>query len=346
MGRMIPFLAKRWFLLVLLVGILTAWLWPVGLGWTRLVPPKLVMSLALFLSAWTLVRARLYAACRSPWPALWAAAISYLLLPALGWLTGGLAPLADFRIGLMICACVPCTLASAVLWTRMAGGDEATALLSTFISTALGWLATSSWLTWTTGSQIQLDTLSMMRELALILLLPVVVGQLARAPAPLRWTATRFRASIGVVSRMLILVIMLRTALEVLGQLEHALARLGVGLLLFMAVLCVGNHLAALYFGWWSSARLGFSREAAIAVAFSGSQKTLPVSLVLWESYFRDYPLAVAPLLFYHAGQLIVDTVIADQWSAAGPREDKVGSDRTAAASGNEATAPSAEDGR
>lgn len=313
---MTSFLVKRWFLLVLLGGVLTAWLWPAGLGWTRSVQPRLVMAVALFLSAWTLDSHRLYEACKHPWPAFWAVAISYGLLPALGWLSGCLVPLADFRIGIMICACVPCTLASAVLWTRMAGGDEAAALLSTFVSTALGWLATASWLSWTTGSQVQLDTGAMMRELALVLLLPVAVGQLARALGTLRWLATRFRAPISVFSRLLILVIMLRTALEVIGQLEQASARLGVGLLLFMALLCVGNHLLALYGGWWSSARLGFTRPAAIAVAFAASQKTLPVSLVLWESYFRAYPLAVVPLLFYHAGQLIVDTIIADHWAA------------------------------
>jgi len=313
---MTSFLIKRWFLLVLLGGVLTAWLWPAGLGWTRAVQPRLVMAVALFLSAWTLNSRRLYEACAYPWPALWAVAISYGLLPALGWLSGFLVSLADFRIGVMICACVPCTLASAVLWTRMAGGDEATALLSTFVSTALGWLATAAWLSWTTGSQVQLDTGAMMRELAVILLLPVVVGQLVRAVRPLRWTATRFREPISILSRLLILVIMLRTALEVIGQLEQASARLGVGLLLFVAFLCVGNHLAALYSGWWSSAWLGFARPTAIAVAFASSQKTLPVSLVLWESYFRDYPLAVVPLLFYHSGQLIVDTIIAEHWAA------------------------------
>jgi sodium/bile acid cotransporter 7 len=54
-------------------------------------------------------------------------------------------------------------------------------------------------------------------------------------------------------------------------------------------------------------------RAEQIAVAFAGSQKTLPVGLFLFEAYYRaDYPLAVVPLLFYHAGQLLADTVIAD----------------------------------
>ena len=48
-------------------------------------------------------------------------------------------------------------------------------------------------------------------------------------------------------------------------------------------------------------------------MAFACSQKTLPVALLLFESYFKqEYPLAVLPLVFYHVGQLAVDTVIAD----------------------------------
>src|SRR5262249_27251831 len=131
--RMTAFLAKRWFLLVLIAGIAVAAVAPGMLRWTEGVRPQPIMALALFLAAWTLESRSLYQSFLKPWPALWAVAISYLFLPALGWLTGLLLPVVDFQIGLMICASVPCTLASAVLWTRMAGGNEATALLATFI---------------------------------------------------------------------------------------------------------------------------------------------------------------------------------------------------------------------
>ena len=50
-----------------------------------------------------------------------------------------------------------------------------------------------------------------------------------------------------------------------------------------------------------------------MAIAFAGSQKTLPVALFLFHAYFKDqYPLAVVPLAFYHVGQLVVDTFVAD----------------------------------
>src|SRR5205807_364601 len=82
-----------------------------------------------FLMACSLESRSLFQALLRPWPALWATLLSYGLLPILGWLVGGLVAHEDLRIGLMLTASVPCTLASAVLWTRLAGGREATAQL-------------------------------------------------------------------------------------------------------------------------------------------------------------------------------------------------------------------------
>src|SRR5271170_2293003 len=138
---MLRVLARRWFLLLLVAGFTVAGVAPGLLHWTRHADPQWVMAGALFLSAWTLQSRSLYRAVMRPWPALWAAFISYGPLPALAWTLGRTLPNEDFRIGLMIAACVPCTLASAVLWTRLAGGNEAVALLSTLLTTALSWLA-------------------------------------------------------------------------------------------------------------------------------------------------------------------------------------------------------------
>jgi sodium/bile acid cotransporter 7 len=286
-----------------------------------------MMALALFLSAWTMESRSLYQAIVRPWPALWATAISYGFLPALAWVSGSYLLWTDeFRIGLMICASVPCTLASAVLWTRMAGGSEATALLTTFITTGMGWFATPLWLARTTG--VVTDTQQMMADLLVMLVVPVAVGQLARSVSWFRRVASRYRGALGAVSRLLILLIMLRAAVMVSVQLSPKAVGLGVAAVLVAGAVCLGNHLMALYGGYWSSRRLGFDRPAQIAVAIAGSQKTLPVSLTLLELYFPAYPLAVVPMLFYHSGQLIADTFIADMWARkqeSGDRDSETG---------------------
>jgi sodium/bile acid cotransporter 7 len=314
------FLAQRWFLLLILLGFTIAGLCPTWLHWTRRIDPQIVMALALFLSAVTLRSRSLYRVLTRPWPALWAAFISYGPLPAFAWLLGGFLPIEDFRIGLMITASVPCTLASAVLWTRLAGGDEAVALLSTMLTTALSWLATTAWLALTTGNDVQLNTTSMMASLAIVLVLPVGAGQLARSVAGLASAADRFKVPLSVVSRLLILLFMFRAAVDVSEQLGADNGTLGPRTLLLTAAVCLGTHLLALATGMGTAWLLGFERPSRIAVGFAGSQKTLPVSLYLFNEYFRGFPLAVIPMAFYHVGQLVLDTVIADYFKP-GPHE-------------------------
>jgi solute carrier family 10 (sodium/bile acid cotransporter), member 7 len=262
--------------------------------------------------AWTLPSRSLAAEIVRPGPALWAVVLSYGALPAAAWFLGAWLP-EDLRLGTLICVAGPCTLASAVLWTRLAHGNEATALLITVFSTSTSWLITTSWLTGLTGTMVALDPGALMLDLLVNLILPVGVGQLCRAVPVLFAVATRRRTELGVVSQLLILAIVIRAAAQAGAHLHQGTHGLSVVTVLLTAGFCMGLHLATLAAGWWSAAWLGVDRPRRIAVAFGCSQKTLPVALLLFERYFQAaYPLAVLPLAFYHFGQLLVDTFIAD----------------------------------
>jgi sodium/bile acid cotransporter 7 len=314
------FLLRHWFLLLLVAGVGLAaarpdWLRPVAAR----IPPRGVVGLALFIMAWSLESRSLGRALLRPLPALWAVFISYGALPALAWLAGRVVPEADYRIGLLISASVPCTLASAALWTRLAGGSEAVALLVTLLTTATSWLVTTAWLAWTTGAAVGVNTTAMMVELLLVLVVPVGLGQLVRAAPPLAQMADRSKTVLGVVSRLLIFSIMLKAATDVADRLEARAELPSPRLLLAMAGLCVGLHLTALAAGFWSGQALRFDRPSRIAIAFACSQKTLPVALLLFDTYFKDaHPLAVVPMVFYHVGQLVVDTFIAERLARRG----------------------------
>ncbi len=167
-----------------------------------------------------------------------------------------------------------------------------------------------------TGHRITLDLPARTLDLAGTLLLPVALGQAARAVPLLERIATKRQRVLGIVSQLLVLAIMFRAAAEVAGKIRAYGNDLGSLALVLTIGLCLGNHLIALGVGWWGAGRLGYDRPARMAVGFAGSQKTLPVSLMLWQLYYPGYPLAVMPLLIYHAGQLIVDTFIADRWGA------------------------------
>ena len=313
------FCRKRWFLLLLVGSIaLAAWmprsLQPV----VGMLEPKVIVSVALFLMAWCLESRDLRNALLHPWPALWGVAISYGLLPALAWMAGFLLQVADFRIGLLMIASVPCTLASAVLWTRMAQGNEATALLVTLLTTGTSWLATTGWLMVGAGRQVDFDVGSLMWGLFLVLVFPVGAGQLFQTITPLGQFARRHKTGLGVVSQILVLSIIFKAAVEMFDKLESGTVSVATLSIVAVASACLAIHLLGLTFGFWSSRALRFDRPNQIAVAIACSQKSLPVALFLYQTYSEDYPLAVIPLAIYHVGQLIVDTIIAERLADAG----------------------------
>jgi len=268
--------------------------------------------------AWCLESRHLQNTLLRPWPALWAVVISYGLLPALAWVIGLFLEVADFRLGLLIIASVPCTLASAVLWTRMAQGSEATALLVTLLTTGTSWLATTAWLMVGAAKQVEPDVGSLMWGLFLVLVFPVGAGQLLQAIAPLAQLAKRHKTGLGVVSQILVLSIIFRAAVEMFDKLESGTASVTTMSIVAVAVACLAVHLIGLVFGFWSSRALRFDRPNQIAVAIACSQKSLPVALFLYQTYSEEYPLAVIPLAIYHVGQLIVDTIIAERLADAG----------------------------
>lgn len=309
------FFLRRWFLLLLTSGAALAcirpnWLRPL----TDPLDPRPLVAVSLFLMGWGLESRSLWRALVRPWPALWAVIITYGALPPFGWLASHVLPDADLRVGVTIISAVPCTLASAVLWTRMAKGNEATALLVIMLTTGASWLVTSSWLAiLVSGTEMRLDLLGMMRELLLALVVPVGLAQLCRGRQRLARLADRWRELGGVVAQLLILSIIFKAAVKVADGLRAQSWNLAWESLAGAAALCVAIHLSALATGLFTGKFWGFERAERTAIAFSCSQKTLPVAILLFDGYFKNtYPLAAAPILFYHIGQLIVDTYIAD----------------------------------
>ena len=312
-GLMLRLLERSWFLLALSLVAALAGIAPQGFAWAAHIDARFIVAPALFLMGWTLPSRSLGRVLIRPWAALWAMAISYGALPALAWVIGALLPVDDFRIGLLIMACVPCTLASAILWTRMASGDDATTLLVVLLTTATSWLITPALLVLLTGTAVAVDVQAMMMELLITLVLPVGLGQLCRAPHALARFASHYRRLLSIFSQILILLILLKAAVFLSLRLRAESSLPGLLALGLLVGACLGVHLAALSIGLWTSGWLGFGRAVRVAVAFACSQKTLPVALLVFERYFPRYPLAVVPLVTYHFGQLLVDTFIAQR---------------------------------
>jgi solute carrier family 10 (sodium/bile acid cotransporter), member 7 len=312
------FLARHWFLIVLAFGLGLALLAPGTLQRATVYwEPRRTVALSLFLIAWTMPTRSLVTELRQPYASLWAVCLSYGLVPVSAWLLGYLAPVPDVQVGLILVSAVPCTLSSAVLWTRLAGGNEATALLTVMGTTFTSWFLTTAILSWLTRTAVELDVLAMMLDLVLSLIVPVLLGQALRLVPPCARFAERHKVFLGGLAQLLVLAILLKAGVKVGEKLHADLGWNVAAIFVWSIVLAVGMHLLAVAIGMASSCWLGFDRGRQIAVAFSASQKTLQVSLMLYDQYYMaEFPFAVMPLLFYHVGQLLFDTVIAKRMAS------------------------------
>jgi len=158
-----------------------------------------------------------------------------------------------------------------------------------------------------------------MERLLYVVLIPSILGQLARAIPAVGRLAVAHKARIGIFAQGLILVLVFSAAALKAGpQLKSG--SLGLGAIAIVWGCCLAIHLAAMLLGALGARLMNFSREDRIAVLFGSSQKTLPIGVLLATDpkfgIAAVCPFAVFPMLMFHATQLFVDTIIAARIAA------------------------------
>ena len=332
------FLGKRWFLLSLLALIAAGMTIGAKLEPGRVsqiadaIDPSITTMVVLFLMSFSLDNRQLRAAFRAPGPVLWATCVNLVLLPLIAWALMPLQRTPDFRIGLMIAGSVPATMAAASVWTRKAGGNDAISLLVTCITSGVCFAVTPFWLDLATKSRVELDAGSMAVKLITGVLIPTLAGQLVRLIPAFGRIATRHKVPIGVIAQVCILMLVFTAACEAGMRSVGGGAGLGVVAIAIVWGSAIVLHIVAMIVAVAGAKILGYSRADRIAIAFAGSQKTLPVGVLIATDAAmlgnpnllgpgQGVPFAVFPMLMYHASQLFIDTIVADRFAASAARE-------------------------
>jgi len=342
-------LAQQWFLALLFFMVGVGLLYPQpGMWVNRSIGTTPFVFALLFLTSMAFDISQLLAGFRKPAAIALSLAGTYLLMPAL--LYAAALPLGldtPLGVGLVVMGAVPTTLASSAVWTRLAGGNTALCVAMVVISNALNCLAAPLVLKITLGQVIDRPLLPIVKDLALIVLLPLALGQVAA------WLAARKRKSkpnnhagvdaggtagleagapagapsvawwivpTSVLSRILLSFVVLqaasRAAQEAGKNLSGGSADTGpaltAGLVALLVLLCIAVHALAVALLYVLARGTGLAREDLIAVLMTGGQKTLPVGLALLSQYFEGQALGVLSMVVYHAVQLIFDTFLIE----------------------------------
>ena len=319
--RVVAFLLKRWFLVGLLFAI------PMGFAigyqnpnqnpetFARLATP--IICTVLFLMALTLDSGRLVAALTHPKAVFWTLLVNVGLMPLMAWPLAGLQQLEDFRVGLIIISTVPCTMAAASVWTRRAGGNDAVSLLVTMITNGFCFAFTPFWLGWLLDTTVEIDRDVILWKLFWTALVPSALGQIVRALLIKRFPIDRSSKLFGSVAMGGVLVVIFGASMKAGPQIMTLAGGVGLAATLLMAGCAVLLHLTAAGIAYGLGRRM-LRHEDAVASLFAGSQKTLPIGILIATDPdmlgSAGVPFAILPLLTFHALQLVIDTFIVEHF--------------------------------
>ena len=310
--RLLTLLDRHWFYPALAASFAAGWLAPAlgkamdGIGMTTW-----LVALAFVLNGLTLSTESLVGGLRR-WPLFALAMVNTFLLPLLLVLLAfRILPGQDTALGtgFLLLAVVPTTLVSAVVLTRVAGGDGATALYITVIANLLAIIVVPLLLqTVLAGAgDRQIELWGTALKLTYTVLLPTFAGQLLRL-AVHRWV-DRHRRLLGVVSQGIILVFIINgTASLPHGALSPALwgGVLLAGLLLHGVLLLAAEGGGRLFKA---------DRPTRRAFSLSASEKSLAVAVVLTKQLFPTLGgMVLFPSIVYYVAQLIIDNILAHRW--------------------------------
>lgn len=306
------FLAVNWFIVALVVSLLTGLIAHDSL--TLIASASWVQSTIVFVVMWMMSAPIPIELIRKsigrPWPALLASVMNLGFLPLLAYC---LAPLLNVELagGLIIAACVPSTQASAAVWTRKAGGDDTVAVFVTLITNVTCALITPALLVWLIGRHVQLDLWGLASSLFILVVLPIVIGQTMRLSSRFAVAVNQRKVLLSTLCQVGILFMVMLGAVQMGNRLASTSAATTTLLsILTVILLTTFAHLTTLVLGWYFAEATGVQRPQRIAVALSGSQKTLMIGLKL----AMDCGVSILPMVIYHVGQLVLDALIADWW--------------------------------
>ncbi len=312
--RVLAFCSRHWFLLSL-AGCLALGFGPAG--WLQPLAASTgiratIVGVVMFLMAVTLKSDAIVRSIRAPGPSLLAISLNIALVPSLAAAVAWLLPPA-LGDGLIVAALVPCTLASASVWTRRAGGDDAISLMTTIVTNLFCFAVAPLGLAILLRRSAELDYFAQVQKLFLVVGVPIVLAQLFRRLGGSDWVDYR-KGGVSLMAQLGLLLMVLLGAVETDRRMAAGTTALGGwGALLAMLGLATLVHLTALGAAIVAARSAGLTRAQQIAVGIAGSQKTLMVGLEI----AIGFGASVLPMIAFHVSQLIVDTVVVDRWRRA-----------------------------
>ena len=252
-------------------------------------------------------------------------ATTFVVFPLIGvvlWISLQSVLPEELLLGFFFLAALPSTIATSVAMTAMAGGNVSVAVFNATLSGLLGMVVTPILMSFVASFGLgEFSILAAMRDIALTLLAPFVLGQFARPF--LKDLLTTHKKLFSIFDRGVILLIIFgsfaRSTAEGIWS-RFSLTQMSLTLALVIAILGLVFVLTI-----YASRHLKMSREDEIAALFCGSTKSLANGAPIAQILFAGTPalgFILLPLMLYHQLQIMACGVIAGRYARLAARAD------------------------
>lgn len=235
-------------------------------------------------------------------------AFTFVIYPLIGQLAQPTTALIsnDLYQGLLFMSLVPSTVQSSVALTGVARGNVSGAVVAASVSSLVGVIVTPLLVMWLmgAGSGVHIDA-SVFGDIALQLLLPFILGQLAHNFVPRVGEMAKSKAT-KLVDRGSIWMVVYSAFSR--GVVSGVWTNVSVWEIVFLTVFSCALVAAMLWLTRVVPEALRFPREDRIAIQMCGTQKSLATGLPMATVIFGGASLGVLiiPLMIYHMSQLVI----------------------------------------
>ncbi len=229
----------------------------------------------------------------------------------------------DLRLGFLFLCVLPSTISTSVVLTAVAGGNTPVALFNATLSNLLGIVFTPlsiGFLMKASGRTLPLGPI--ITEIALVLLLPMILGQVVR-PLFKAWVSRNGKKLTSANSLIILYLVYTTFCESVKGgfwqqQSSDLMLRALFGVILTFVIVVA--------LAYWIGRMMGFSREDQIASVFCSAKKTLASGVPLAKLIFGssvNVGLILLPIMIYHPLQLMTFGVAAEKLKQQQPVKTK-----------------------
>lgn len=214
---------------------------------------------------------------------------------------------------LLFVSLLPSTVQSSIAFTSIARGNVPAALCCASVSNLAGVMVTPLLATMLLSADTGGMSLDSVRDIALQILLPFVVGQCAR-PLIGDWFVRQKTLTMLVDRGSILLVVYSAFSAGVIAGVWSKVTPQSLGLVIVLDLVMLA---VILVFTTAASRLLRFSVEDEIAIIFCGSKKSMASGLPMANIIFpaATVGLIVLPLMLFHQMQLMVCAALARRYS-------------------------------